>query len=173
VKDTSDADTDEVEPELTKEELEHFQGLENVLNLKGDSFIPIPKPEPLTSSTSPEATIPTPLLVRMPELKVGHSTLSKYTKQVNDKFEAGEILCEIDSDLAVFDYRAPQRGTLISYMVKEGEELKPEQVIAVIVPSCELNEEQLQVARKWVATEEKTLEAKKYRNFFSDTIASL
>ena len=59
-------------------------------------------------------------------------------------FTPGQALCELDSDLAVIDYKAQDGGWMAVHAVREGEAVRADEVVAVV---CE-REEELQAARE-------------------------
>ena len=93
----------------------------------------------------------------MPKLELGAVVLSVWLLSPKQAFDAGQALAELDSDLAVIDYKAQQGGWLAVQVVKEGEAVQVEQVIAVV---CD-REEDVEGAKKEWATRVKQLEQRR------------
>jgi pyruvate dehydrogenase E2 component (dihydrolipoamide acetyltransferase) len=72
-------------------------------------------------------------------------TLVKWTKQVGDHVERGEVLAEIETDKATVELEAYESGELIKIVVEEGEVVPVGEVIALI---GEASEEPPDVERK-------------------------
>jgi pyruvate dehydrogenase E2 component (dihydrolipoamide acetyltransferase) len=85
--------------------------------------------------------------VTMPQMgaDMTEGTLVKWTKQVGDHVERGDVLAEIETDKATVELEAYESGELIKVVVDEGEVVPVGQVIALI---GEASEEAPDVERK-------------------------
>lgn len=110
---------------------------------------------PVVASTDqPSASVPVsppapaPLFLRMPDIEgVGKCRLLRWTIEVGRPFQEGEVLCEIDSDLAVIEYKAQSPGILALVRTQAGERITTDQVLALQVDSPD----QIVHAEKWAA----------------------
>jgi len=128
-----------------------------------------------------------PELLRMPELEVGKASLLQWSINDNEipcKVESGQIICEIDSELAVIDYKAQKPGILIKKLVNQGDKLIDKQAIALFLPTDddkfqELTPEkqklQIEHSKHWqVADDQNTVFVPKHlSDSFTETVAKL
>lgn len=57
----------------------------------------------------------------------------KWTKKVGDKIEAGDLLCEVETDKATVDFETNSEGYLAKIVKGEGESADVGEEVAVIV----------------------------------------
>jgi len=62
-------------------------------------------------------------------------TLKTWKVKPNDLVEVGQVLCEIETPVAILEIETPHSGTIV-WLLEEGE-VKPGQVIADITPEGE------------------------------------
>jgi len=67
-----------------------------------------------------------------------------WKKQEGDAVQAGDTLCEVETDKATFEVEAPEDGTLLKILHEEGEDVPVLQLIAIIGEQGEDIEEILQ-----------------------------
>ncbi|HHY82362.1 MAG TPA: 2-oxo acid dehydrogenase subunit E2 [Clostridiales bacterium] len=58
--------------------------------------------------------------------------LARWHKKEGDRVEAGDILCEVETDKATMDYESTAEGILLKILVQEGEKAAVGEVIAII-----------------------------------------
>lgn len=58
--------------------------------------------------------------------------ISEWHKQVGDVVAAGDILCEIETDKAIFEIQAPTNGKVLAIFFEEGQEVPVLETIAMI-----------------------------------------
>ena len=98
------------------------------------------------SSRSSSAS-PSPLrLLRVPHLELGDARLSKWLVPADTAFPSGCVLCELDTDMAVIEYKADRPGWLALHIVQEGDEVHVDQPIAV---ACDSEEQAERVRQEW------------------------
>ena len=56
----------------------------------------------------------------------------KWNKKEGDKVKAGESICEVETDKAVFEVEAPETGTILKVFYQEGEDVPVLNTIAII-----------------------------------------
>ena len=56
----------------------------------------------------------------------------KWNKKVGDKVKAEELICEVETDKAVFEVEAPEAGTILKIFYKEGDDVPVLNIIAII-----------------------------------------
>ena len=56
----------------------------------------------------------------------------KWNKKVGDKVKAEELICEVETDKAVFEVEAPEAGTILKIFYKEGDDVPVLNTIAII-----------------------------------------
>ena len=83
----------------------------------------------------------------MPDLELGDARLSKWLIQPNSHFSADCVLCELDTDMAVIEYKADRAGWLATHAVAEGDEVRVDQPIAV---ACDKEEQVDRVKQEWL-----------------------
>lgn len=77
---------------------------------------------------------------------VGKCRLLRWLIPVGQEFSSGDVLCEIDSDLAVIDYKAQSSGVLAVVRTLSGERIYDEdQILGLQVERVE----EIQNAEKW------------------------
>lgn len=78
--------------------------------------------------------------VKMPKLSraMEEGIVGKWHKKVGDKVSEGEILCEIETEKAVDELKAPDSGILRRIMSPEGSAVKVNEAIAIIAGADEL-----------------------------------
>ena len=104
---------------------------------------------PSESALSASASAPPSLhLLRIPNLELGEAQLSSWLVPPGAHFTTGTPLCELDSDLAVIDYRAQQAGWMAKHAVSQGEPVHVDQVIAVV---CDNEEDVGRAQKEWSA----------------------
>ena len=105
---------------------------------------------PLSRSAAAQqsaSTSPSPLrLLRVPDLELGDAKLSKWLVQPATHFSTDCVLCELDTDMAIIEYKADRPGWLALHTVEEGEEVHVDQPIAV---ACEKEEQIERVSKEW------------------------
>lgn len=77
---------------------------------------------------------------------MGDAKLSKWLVQPNTPFTAECVLCELDTDMALIEYKADRPGWLAMHAVEEGDEVRVDQPIAVV---CEREEQAGRVKQEW------------------------
>ncbi|MCA1754095.1 MAG: hypothetical protein LC641_05215 [Spirochaeta sp.] len=59
-------------------------------------------------------------------------TIAAWSKKEGDTVEAGDVLCEVETDKATMDYEATQEGTLLKIVLGEGSGAKVGETIGII-----------------------------------------
>lgn len=59
-------------------------------------------------------------------------TLVRWHKKVGDRVDAGDVLCEVETDKATMDYESTSEGTLLKILVEDGDRAAIGDVIAII-----------------------------------------
>ncbi len=72
--------------------------------------------------------------VRFPDIEANKSVLVRWLKQPGDWVEEGEDLVEMETDKVNFFISSPFRGRVHSLFQKEGAEIRPGDVLALIAP---------------------------------------
>lgn len=81
--------------------------------------------------------LPAPLFLRMPPIEgVGKCLLQRWCVPVGQSFRQGDVLAEIDSDLAVIEYKAQDDGIMALHRAHEGDKILEGQILAVQVGSA-------------------------------------
>jgi len=68
------------------------------------------------STYPPHEIVPMPSL--SPTMEAG--TITKWSKNEGDEFDAGDILCEVETDKATVDFEAQDEGVIAKILVEEG-----------------------------------------------------
>jgi len=101
---------------------------------------------PASDSQPPQPPVPPPRMLRMPEIEgVNNCTLLRWCVEVGSPYNDGDVLCEIDSDLAVIEYKAHESGILASHATPTGGKILEGQVLALAVD----DEEQMKYVKEW------------------------
>lgn len=76
-----------------------------------------------------------PTLLRMPEVAADatHAVLHAWTANKNDQVETGDCLAEIETDKAIVELAAEQKGRLVRHLVKAGAQVPIGEPIAVLL----------------------------------------
>ena len=91
--------------------------------------------------------LPAPLFLRMPPIEgVGKCRLLRWVVEEGSRFEAGDVLAEIDSDLAVIEYKAQSGGVMALRRTQPGEQIIQGQILAVQVEEPD----QIPQAQPWL-----------------------
>ncbi|RMD81123.1 MAG: hypothetical protein D6820_05695, partial [Lentisphaerae bacterium] len=71
-----------------------------------------------------------PMLALSPTMEKG--VISNWLKKEGDPIEAGETICEVETDKAVMEYQSMASGTLLKILLQEGEEAGIGDPIAIV-----------------------------------------
>jgi biotin carboxyl carrier protein len=106
------------------------------------------EPDLASAASSNPPPLPAPLFLRMPSIDgVGKCRLLRWLVRPGEPFESGDVLAEIDSDLAVIEYKAQSDGMIALTRTAPGERIVDDQVLALQVASPE----ELPNAERWNA----------------------
>jgi hypothetical protein len=95
-----------------------------------------PAADSLSDKSAPP--LPVPLFLRMPPIDgVGRCKVQRWCVSEGDAFDRGDVLLEIDSDLAVIEYKAQSEGILALQRAKVGDKIVDGQIIGVQVAAQE------------------------------------
>ena len=77
--------------------------------------------------------------IKMPKygLQQDEGTVVKWIKQVGDRIEEGDILCELETDKAMFDFEATDTGYLRQVLCEEGQTVPVLADIAIITDTAD------------------------------------
>jgi biotin carboxyl carrier protein len=89
-----------------------------------------------SSSVSPPRHLDLHYLT-LPEVEMPNAKLLKWLVSPGSAVSSGDILAEIDSDLAEIEYKAQQNGYLAAVYVNPGESIEPDQIMGIQVASKE------------------------------------
>ena len=137
---------------------------------------PLSRSSAAAAASHSSSAAPSPLrLLRVPDLDLGDAKLSKWLVQPATRFTADCVLCELDTDMAVIEYKADRPGWLAAHVVKEGEDVHVDQPIGL---ACESEEQMERVKSEWsdkVARKERARDQRGERpaRSLSDNIAAM
>ena len=77
---------------------------------------------------------------------MGEARLSRWLVAPSSAYSTDCVLCELDTDMAVIDFKADRPGWLAVHTVKEGEEVHVDQPIAV---ACDKEGQVEAVKKEW------------------------
>lgn len=98
----------------------------------------------------------TPILLPKQGNTVETCLIVAWKKHAGDDVKKGEIICEVETDKAVFEIESPADGTLLETFFKEGDDVPVLTNIAVIGTKGEKYEEYVPAAKRGVATKVET-----------------
>lgn len=118
-----------------------FKAIENLISshrppaaVVEKSPVPTPVPESPEPGSSLSASVSPPAeeRIRVPVLGEGitNARVLTLSKKEGDTFEPDEPICEVETDKAVFPIETPENGTLIEWLIEEGDEVEVGQAIA-------------------------------------------
>ena len=114
---------------------------------------PLSRSAAAAAAAQSSSAVPSPLrLLRVPDLELGDAKLSKWLVRPDSAFTADCVLCELDTDMAVIEYKADRPGWLAVHAVEEGDEVRVDQPIAV---ACDSAEQVERVKKEWLAKVER------------------
>ena len=77
--------------------------------------------------------------IKMPKygLQQDEGTVVRWVKQVGDRIEEGDIICELETDKAMFDFEATDAGYLRQVLCEEGQTVPVLSDIAIVTDSAD------------------------------------
>lgn len=90
---------------------------------------------------------------------MGKGKVLQWHKQPGDHVEAGEVICDIDTEVAEFEFNAQYSGFLAVQLVPAGHHVQPNQELALQVDSEDAIEYARSVAKQMQAEEQQEKKA--------------